>query len=283
MRALVAVRSVLDEDRFSETAWRVPSGPFVADPKGDLAAHVAATLAPSSTVAVAVQEPARAEPALRRALALGAAEAVCVWDDALADADVALTARVLAAVARSRSAELIVFGGCAADAGTGALPGYVAELLGWPCVDGAVAARVEMNELIVTRWSENGLREVLATPLPAALAVAASGVAVPYPTLAARLRADRAPIQTLAPADVALDAREDLRPRIRVDRVTLPKPTCPVPTRAAHPSPEVRAVLALAGPMGSGAAPCSGAEAVAAALRALEEAGVITRGEGMDR
>lgn len=282
MKALVAVRAVLDDERFSDAALGAPSGPFVASPNDDFAAHIATTLAPGSTVAVSVQQPARAEPALRRALALGATLALCVWDDTLVEADVAVTARVLAAVAGAQSARLLVFGAAGADAGTRALPGYVAELLGWPCVDEVVAAQIEADDLVVTRWTESGAREVLAVPLPAAIAVASSGVTAPYPTLAARLRAERAPIQTLRPAEVGVDGADALRPRIRVDRVTLPKPTCAVPMRAAHPSPEVRAALALAGPMGSGAAPRSGAEAVTAAVRALQEAGVITREEGTD-
>lgn len=280
MKALVAVRAVLDEERFSEAAFRASAGPFVADANDGPAVGLGVALAPESTVAVSVQPPERAETALRRALALGAASALCVWDDALTDADSSVTAHVLAAAVRRQAVDVVLFGHRSGDTGTGALPAYVATLLKWPSVEGVVAAQYEGQELVVTRCPGTDVREVVAVSLPAVLTLAPGGVSVPYPTVAARIRASRAPLMRLSPDDLALDTAA-LHPRLTVDRVTLPKPTCAVPMRAAHPSPEVRAALALASPVGSGAALRTGADAVAAALRAFEEAGVIRRGEGV--
>jgi electron transfer flavoprotein beta subunit len=280
VNALVAVRSVFDEERAGGRVPDAAGGPFIADPGGDAALRLALMLA-AGPVAVSVAPPARAEPALRRALASGAAEALALWDESLADADVAVVAAALAALARSRAANLVVCGARSADAGTGALPGYLAGLLGWTCVDAVLDGRLVGGEVRLTRAIRGG-REVVATAPPLVIAMAEDAAPAPYPPVAARLKAARAALRLVSPREAGLDDPATLRPKARVDRITLPKPTCPVSMRAAHPSPELRAAMALAGAAAFRTGPRTGHEGIEAALEALEQAGVLRKGETAD-
>ncbi len=275
MKALLAVRAVVDSG-FPPGA-PAPSEGSAPDPSLDLAVRLAVHLAPASTVAVSVAPLERAEPALRRALALGAAEAVALWHDALVDGDVPVTATVLTAVARSQSVDLLVCGGRSEDVGTGALPGYAAELLGWALVEDATAAELAGSELSVVR-QRGGVRETVAAPLPLVLAAAHDAPAA-YPTVAARLRAARASLGTLSLDDVGIGERSALAPRCRLERLTLPKPIGVVPMRAASPSPEIRAAMALSSLMAARVGPLPVPEGIEAAIRTLEQARVIEKGE----
>src|SRR6187397_1464081 len=72
---------------------------------------------------------------LRTALAMGAAKAVLVSDDALQGSDALTTAKVLAkAIGRVEGADLILTATESSDGYTGTVPEQVAELLGLPSV-----------------------------------------------------------------------------------------------------------------------------------------------------
>src|SRR6476469_3791237 len=81
---------------------------------------------------------------LRTALALGAAKAVLVSDDALAGSDSLGTAQVLAkASERAGDVDLVLTATESTDGYTGTIPAQVAELLGWPSLTFAKEIHLE--------------------------------------------------------------------------------------------------------------------------------------------
>src|SRR5438067_6757502 len=71
---------------------------------------------------------------LRTALAMGAAKAILVSDEALQGSDALGTAKVLAAAIRRAEPDLILTATESTDGYTGTVPAQVAELLGYPMI-----------------------------------------------------------------------------------------------------------------------------------------------------
>src|SRR5690348_18313022 len=74
---------------------------------------------------------------LRKALAMGADDAVLLTDTALEGSDVWATAYAIAGALRKLEFDLLIVGGLTDDSSTGAVPGALAEHLGLPCVTNA--------------------------------------------------------------------------------------------------------------------------------------------------
>ncbi|HTJ39782.1 MAG TPA: electron transfer flavoprotein subunit beta/FixA family protein [Dactylosporangium sp.] len=114
--------------------------------------------------------PSPAAGALRRALVLGADDAVHVRDERLRGCDALATARVLAAAAGRLGFDLVLCGTASADSGMGAVPAMVAELLGVPALCFADTLRVRERRVEIGRDDGGGL-EVFAAALPAVVSV----------------------------------------------------------------------------------------------------------------
>ena len=78
--------------------------------------------------------PSAATSTLRKGLAMGANSAVQIVDDALAGADLTLTAEVLAAVLRRTSFDLVIAGNQSTDGVGGVIPAMLGELLDMPVI-----------------------------------------------------------------------------------------------------------------------------------------------------
>jgi len=90
-------------------------------------------------VTLVAMAPAEARDALRKGLAMGAARAVLVTDDALAGSCALSTMQVLAAVLRTIECDLVLAGADSADGGGGVVGAGIAALLDLPLVSGAAA------------------------------------------------------------------------------------------------------------------------------------------------
>ena len=91
---------------------------------------------------------------LRTALAMGAAKAVLVSDDALKGSDALGTAKVLAkAIGRAGDADLILTATESSDGYTGVVPEQIAELLGLPSVTFAKSITIDGGSAKVQRRS----------------------------------------------------------------------------------------------------------------------------------
>ena len=144
---------------------------------------------------------------LRTALAMGAAKAILVSDEALAGSDALGTARVLAAAIKRVEPDLILAATESTDGYTGTTPVQVAEILGLPSVTFAKRVEVSGDSVKVDRQTEAGYDEV-ECPLPAVVTVTAGVVEPRYPSFKGIMAAKSKPVETLGIADLGLDASQ---------------------------------------------------------------------------
>jgi electron transfer flavoprotein beta subunit len=142
---------------------------------------------------------------LRTALAMGAARAILVSDDALSGSDALGTAKVLAAAIKRAEPDLVLAATESSDGYTGTTPVQIAELLGLPSVTFAKKVEVTGDSVSVERQTEAGYDEVQC-PLPAVVTVTAGVVEPRYPSFKGIMAAKSKPVDTLTVADLGIDA-----------------------------------------------------------------------------
>ena len=143
---------------------------------------------------------------LRTALAMGAAKAVLVSDEALVGSDALGTSKVLAkAIERAGDADLVITATESSDGYTGTVPEQVAELLGLPSITFAKSIEVDGNTVKVKRQTEAGYDDVEA-PTPAVISVTAGVVEPRYPSFKGIMAAKSKPVDEVTVADLGLDA-----------------------------------------------------------------------------
>jgi electron transfer flavoprotein beta subunit len=142
---------------------------------------------------------------LRTALAMGAAKAILVSDDALAGSDALSTAKVLAAAISRAEPDLVIAATESTDGYTGTMPVQIAELLGYPSVSFSKKVSVEGSTVKVDRQTETGYDRV-EVPLPALLTVTAGVVEPRYPSFKGIMAAKGKPVEELKIGDLGLDA-----------------------------------------------------------------------------
>jgi electron transfer flavoprotein beta subunit len=145
---------------------------------------------------------------LRTALAMGAAKAILVSDDALAGSDALSTAKVLAkCVERAGGIDLVLAATEATDGYTGTVPAQVGELLGWPSLTFAKHIEISDGKVKIQRQTEAGYDEVEAS-LPAIVSVTAGVVEPRYPSFKGIMAAKKKPVETLSLSDLGISADE---------------------------------------------------------------------------
>jgi electron transfer flavoprotein beta subunit len=154
--------------------------------------------------------PPEAEEQLRECLAIGADRAIhLVTDEQEWDAQ-ATAAAIVEAVRGEEPFDLIVFGNESADAGGYQVGIRVAYALGLPVVTGLKGLTVENGRVRAEQEAAGG-RDVYDLPLPAVVTVL-EGLNLPrYPSVPAKLRAGRKPV----------DARTPTRPEPKLEKLRL--------------------------------------------------------------
>ncbi len=142
---------------------------------------------------------------LRTALAMGAAKAILVSDDALAGTDALGTAKVLAAAIKRAEPDLVLTATESTDGYTGTIPAQVAELLGLPSITFAKKIAVDGGSVKVERQTEAGYDEV-ECPLPAVVSVTAGVVEPRYPSFKGIMAAKSKPVDVLSVSDLGVGA-----------------------------------------------------------------------------
>jgi electron transfer flavoprotein beta subunit len=142
---------------------------------------------------------------LRTALAMGAAKAILVSDDALSGAGALDTAKVLAAAIKRAEPKLVLAATESSDGYTGTVPEQVAALLGLPSITFAKEVAIDGDTVKVQRQTEAGYDEC-ETTLPALVSVTAGVVEPRYPSFKGIMAAKSKPVETLTVADLGLDA-----------------------------------------------------------------------------
>jgi electron transfer flavoprotein beta subunit len=151
--------------------------------------------------------PAKAQDALRKALAMGADRAVLVSDDGAAGADLVATSTALAKALEREGAELILFGQQANDSDGAVLWAAVADRLRLPVVSQAAELTHADGKLTVKRQTEFGY-DVIETPTPAVIAVSDAINEPRYPSLKGIMGAKSKPQETVSLADLGADGLE---------------------------------------------------------------------------
>jgi electron transfer flavoprotein beta subunit len=141
---------------------------------------------------------------LRTALAMGAAKAILVSDDALSGAGALDTAKVLAAAIGRVEPDLVLTATESSDGYTGTVPEQVAALLGLPSITFAKHVEVADGTVKVRRQTEAGYDECEA-PLPALVSVTAGVVEPRYPSFKGIMAAKSKPVDQPSLADLGID------------------------------------------------------------------------------
>ena len=151
--------------------------------------------------------PAKAQDALRKALAMGADRAVLVSDDGLAGADLVATSKALAQALEREGADLILFGQQANDSDGAVLWAAVADRLRLPVVSQAAEVTHADGKLTVKRQTEFGY-DVIEAPTPAVIAVSDAINEPRYPSLKGIMGAKSKPQETVSLTDLGVDGLE---------------------------------------------------------------------------
>jgi electron transfer flavoprotein beta subunit len=142
---------------------------------------------------------------IRNALAMGAASAVHILDDAVAGSDTLGTAKLLAAAIKKQPFDLVICATESSDSYSGIVPGQIAYFLGVPPVTFAKEIAIEGDRITIKRQSEAGY-DVVESTLPALVAVS-SGINEPrYPQLKGIMAAKKKEIKVYTAADLGVPA-----------------------------------------------------------------------------
>jgi len=164
---------------------------------------------------------ARAQQALKEALAKGADRALHLIDPALEGLDAAGVAQALAAALRPEKPDLIVTGLQSDDFGFAQTGVILAELLGLPHATIIMEIALQGSTLKVKRELEGGWFQWVEMSLPALLTIQ-SGINKPrYATLKGIMAAKSKPLRKIGHSDLGL-SREALAPRQNITRIYVP-------------------------------------------------------------
>lgn len=207
MKILVCISNVPD----TTTRIRFPEGSSVIDTTGiqwvinpwdELSLTRALELKDDAScgiksVTVVHVGPASSEPTIRKALAIGADDAIRVNADS---GDAWFVASAIADVVKQEKFDLIMCGIESSDFNGSAVGGMIAEFLGIPSVSAVSSLKIENGQAVITREIDGG-REVVAVPSPF-VAVVQKGIAK-EPRIAAMrgiMMARTKPVKVVEPA-----------------------------------------------------------------------------------
>lgn len=165
-----------------------------------------------------------AEEVLRRALAMGADEAILLADDAFADADPFAVATALHACIQKLPFDMVLCGAISSDGTSGQTGGMLAALLDVPQVALATGLEVTGKKALVRHEVEGGLEREVEVSLPC-LVTAQSGLNQPrYVSIRGIRKVADVAIATRGVTDLGLEeaAVGAAGSRVRLEQVSLP-------------------------------------------------------------
>ncbi len=195
---------------------------FVINPYDEYAVEEAIRLKEEfgADVTVVSAGPERCEEALRTALAMGADEAILA-DDPELFGDEFTTAKVLAAIAKQKSYDLILAGNQAVDDGSSQVAVRLAEELNIPHISTITKLVVDGTEVTGYRDAE-GDEEIVKASLPV-LVTAQQGLNDPrYPSLIGIRKANKKPLAHITLSDIGL-TKSDISPKTESVGIIPPK------------------------------------------------------------
>jgi electron transfer flavoprotein beta subunit len=211
MNILVCLKQTFDtEEKVTLQKGRIceEGVKFIINPYDEYAVEEALKLREQSggEITVVTIGPARAESALRTALAMGADKAIMV-DDEILFGDEYTISKVLAAVARKQTYDMIITGYMSVDSGAAQGGPRLAEELGIAHISTVTKLEIEGNQLKAERDVEGDI-EIIHASLPI-LITAQQGLNEPrYPSLMGIMKAKKKPLERLNADDLGLSAEE---------------------------------------------------------------------------
>lgn len=207
MKILVCISSVPDttsriafEDgntRFAKAGIQYIIGPY---DDYALARAVELKEANGGSVTVLNVGQADAEPQIRKALAIGADDAVRIDAE---PTDSYFVAAEIAAYARDKGFDLILMGRETTDYNSGVVHGIVGELLGMPSFSPVMELNVEGSKVLISKEIEGG-KEKLETSLPVVLGCQEPIAEWKIPSMRGIMGARTKPLAVLAPSAESL-------------------------------------------------------------------------------
>ena len=154
--------------------------------------------------------PDRVDESLRKCLAKGADRAIRVWDDAIEGSDAIAIGRILAAVAKKESPDMVFAGVQSSDQAHSSTGISTAAYLNWP--HAAVVADLQYKPgsktAVIRRELEGGMLQEVEINCPAVLTIQL-GINKPrYASLRGIKQAAAKPIEEVSLADIGLTAAE---------------------------------------------------------------------------
>lgn len=174
-----------------------------------------------SEVLVCTVGPARAQQAIKEALAKGADRALHIEDAGLDNADSFGIARALASALAPEKPDLILAGLQSDDSGAGQTGVILAGLLGLPHATIIMQIKLEGEALTVKRELEAGWFQWVEMQLPALLTIQSGISKLRYATLKGIMGAKSKPVRKLSLVDLGLTPA-DVAPKQRILRIAVP-------------------------------------------------------------
>ncbi|MBD7957607.1 electron transfer flavoprotein subunit beta/FixA family protein [Microbacterium sp. Sa4CUA7] len=184
------------------------AGERVLDEIGERSLEVALSYADANAgteVVVLSMAPEASAATIRKGLAMGAASAVQVVDDALVGADLGLTAEVLAAAVKRTGFDLVITGNQSTDGSGGVIGAMIAEHVGVPHATALSAVEIGETQVSGTRATDAGNARVTA-PLPAVISITEALPDARFPNFKGIMAAKKKPFETLSLSDLGVDA-----------------------------------------------------------------------------
>ena len=179
--------------------------------------------ATQAEVVVASIGPERVTQALRTALGMGADRAIHIKDPAADGSDPLGVAKILAAVAKAESPDLIFTGFMSDDGNFATVPPMLAELVGIPSATAAVQVERKDGTLTVSREIEGGAQEVVELTAPCLVAVQTGINQVRYASLKGIMAAKKKPLDVKTVADLGVAGQVGAgAAKIKVEKIAPP-------------------------------------------------------------
>ena len=161
------------------------------------------------TITLISMGPERATEAIRKALSMGADDAILVTDPSLAGSDALATSLVLSEVIKKGNYDLVLCGTESTDARMSVIPAMISQRLGWAQLTfaGKVAVNPAANTVEIERVTEFG-NQVMSAKFPAVLSVVEKINEPRYPSFKGIMAAKKKPITNMSLADTGVSPSE---------------------------------------------------------------------------
>jgi electron transfer flavoprotein beta subunit len=167
--------------------------------------------------------PDRVTQALRTALGMGADRGVHVNDPDAESSDTLGVAKILAAIAKEESPDIIFAGMMTDDGNSSAVPPMLAELTDMPSATGVVHTEITTDSVTADRELEGGAIEVVELPMPCVVTMQTGANQVRYASLKGIMQAKKKPVDVKTAGDLGLSGSVgEAAAKVKIDKIYHP-------------------------------------------------------------